>query len=78
MRAGDDAKLALHVGTRHDIPRHHFLKLLETASAAVCSKMIAANPQFPDVVQGAVTEVVDDINLKVRNNSRDHAMRGKK
>jgi uncharacterized protein (DUF2336 family) len=74
MRAGDDAKLALHVGTRHDIPRHHFLKLLETASASVCSKMIAANPQFSDVVQGAVAEVTDDINLEVRNNSRDHAI----
>jgi uncharacterized protein (DUF2336 family) len=74
MRAGDDAKLALHVGTRRDIPRHHFLKLLETASASVCSKMIAANPQFSDVVQGAVTEVIDDINLEVRNKSRDHAI----
>lgn len=74
MRAGDDAKLALHVGTRRDIPRHHFLKLLETASASVCSKMIAANPQFSDVVQDAVTEVIDDINLEVRNNSRDHAI----
>ena len=74
MRAGADAKLALHVGTRRDIPRHHFLKLLETASASVCSKMIAANPQFSDVVQGAVTEVIDDINLEVRNNSRGHAI----
>lgn len=73
MRAGDDAKLALHVGTRRDIPRHHFLKLLETASASVCSKMIAANPQFTDAVQGAVAEVVDDINLEVRNKSRGHA-----
>lgn len=74
MRAGDDAKLALHVGTRRDIPRHHFLKLLETASASVCSKMIAANPQFTDAVQDAVTEVIDDINLEVRNKSRDHAI----
>jgi uncharacterized protein (DUF2336 family) len=74
MRAGDDAKLALHVGTRRDIPRHHFLKLLETASASVCSKMVAANPQFADAVQGAVMEVIDDINLEVRNKSRDHTV----
>jgi uncharacterized protein (DUF2336 family) len=74
MRASDDAKLALHVGTRRDIPRHHFLKLLETASASVCSKMIAANPQFADAVQGAVTEVIDDINLEVRSKSRGHAI----
>lgn len=73
VRAGDDAQLALHVGTRRDIPRHHFLKLLETASASVCSKIVAANPQFTGAVQGAVTEVIDDINLEVRNKSRDHA-----
>jgi uncharacterized protein (DUF2336 family) len=73
VRAGDDAKLAEHVGMRRDIPRHHFLKLLETASASVCSKIVAANPQFVDAVQGALTEVVDDINLAVRNTSRDHA-----
>src|SRR5258706_4471453 len=73
VRAGDDAQLALHVGTRRDIPRHHFMRLLETASASVCSKIVAANPQFADAVQGAVTEVIDDINLEVRNQSTDHA-----
>ncbi len=72
VRAGDDARLALHVGTRRDIPRHHFLKLLETASASVRSKIVAANPHFGDVVQDAVTEVIDDINLEVRNKSPDH------
>ena len=72
-RAGDDAQLALNVGMRLDIPRHHFLKLLETASASVCAKIAAANPQFTDTVQGALTEVVDDINLEVRKNSPDHA-----
>ena len=78
VRAGDDAQLALHVGTRCDIPRHHFLKLLETASASVRCKIVAANPQFTDAVQEAVTEVIDDINLEVRNKSRDHAKARKK
>ncbi len=73
VRAGNDTELAQHVGTRRDIPRHHFLKLLETASASVCSKIVAANPQFTDAVQGALTEVIDDINMEVRNMSRDHA-----
>jgi uncharacterized protein (DUF2336 family) len=73
VRCANDSKLAQHVGTRRDIPRHHFLKLLETASASVCRKIVAANPQFADAVQGALTEVVDDINLGVRNTSRDHA-----
>jgi uncharacterized protein (DUF2336 family) len=72
-RAGNDAQLALNVGMRLDIPRHHFLKLLETASASVCAKIAAANPQFTETVQGALTEVVDDINLEVRKNSPDHA-----
>jgi uncharacterized protein (DUF2336 family) len=72
-RAGDDAQLALHVGTRRDIPRHHFLKLIETASASVCSKIVAANSKYADAVQGVITEVIDDINLEVRNQSRDHA-----
>ena len=71
-RAGDDAQLALHVGMRHDIPRHHFLKLLETASASVCARIVAANPQFAGAVQEAVTEVIDDINLEIRNKSPDH------
>lgn len=71
-RAGNDADLALHVGMRHDIPRHHFLKLLETASASVCARIVAANPQFTEAVQDAVTEVVDDINLEIRNQSPDH------
>jgi uncharacterized protein (DUF2336 family) len=73
VRAGADAQLALHIGIRRDIPRHHFLKLLETASASVCAKIVAANPQFRGPVQDAVTKVVDDINLEVRNNSPDHA-----
>ena len=72
VRAGDDAQLALHIGMRRDIPRHHFLKLLETASASVCTKIVAANPQFTDAVQDAVTEVIDDINLEIRNKSPDH------
>ncbi len=52
LRAGDDSQLALHVGSRSDIPRHHFLILLETASAAVCNKIIAANPQFSELGTG--------------------------
>ncbi|MEH2551932.1 uncharacterized protein (DUF2336 family) [Bradyrhizobium sp. AZCC 2262] len=72
-RSAADVQLALRVGTRRDIPRHHFLKLLETASVAVCSKIVAANPQFAEAVQGAVTEVVDDINLEVRARSPGHA-----
>jgi uncharacterized protein (DUF2336 family) len=72
-RSAADAELALRVGVRHDIPRHQLLKLLETASASVRRKIVAANPQFADAVQDAVTGVVDDINLEVRGRSVGHA-----
>lgn len=71
-RSATDVELALRVGARRDIPRHQFLKLLETASASVCGKIVAANPQFADAVQDAVTDVVDHINLEVRDRSAGH------
>jgi len=67
-----DVALALRVGARRDIPRHHFVKLLESASADAYSKIIAANPKFADVVQGAVTDVIDGINDDVRRQCQDH------
>lgn len=73
MRSREDGQLALYVGTRGDIPRHHLLKILETASAAVCRKIAAAHPRYAEFVKGAVTDVIDDINLVVRNSSGDHA-----
>lgn len=73
LRASVDVELALHVGTRPDIPRHHFVKLLETASASVCSRIVAANPKLAEVVQETVTEVIDDINGEVRRHSAAHA-----
>jgi len=68
----DDVTLALRVGARRDIPRHHFLKLLESASADVCRKIIAGNPKLADIVQGTVTDVIDSINGDVRKRCQDH------
>ena len=68
-----DSDLALHVGRRRDIPRHHFLKLLEMASASARSNILAINPQFADLVPDAVTEVIDEINEEMRSDSADHA-----
>jgi uncharacterized protein (DUF2336 family) len=73
LRAVDDSKLAMYVGSRRDIPRHHFVILLETASAAVCKRIIAANSELAETVKGAVTEVVDEMNTEIRNESSDHA-----
>jgi uncharacterized protein (DUF2336 family) len=67
-----DVTLALRIGARRDIPRHHFVKLLESASADVCRKIIVANPKLADIVQETVTEVVDGINGDARKQSQDH------
>jgi uncharacterized protein (DUF2336 family) len=72
-RARDDDTLARHVGMRPDIPRHHFIKLLETASAAVRVKLAAANPGALGAVQDAVADVAESISREVRDASRDHA-----
>jgi len=76
--SGGDPELALDVGRRRDIPRFYFLKLLEVASASVCSKIIAAHPQFSDAVPVAVTEVIDELNQDIRNESAQHAKAKKK
>jgi uncharacterized protein (DUF2336 family) len=73
LKAGDDSELALRVGLRRDIPRHHFVRLLEIVSAEVCSKIIASNPQLSGLAHDAVTDVVDEINDEVRNASSDYA-----
>jgi uncharacterized protein (DUF2336 family) len=73
LKAADDAELALHVGSRRDIPRHCLVILLETASAEVCEKIVAVNSRLVEAVKGAVTEVAEEIGLGIRNESPDHA-----
>jgi uncharacterized protein (DUF2336 family) len=70
--AGDDA-LATEVGKRHDIPRPHFLVLLEKASSTVRARLAAENPQASAAVEGIVAEVVGGIRNEARNASPDFA-----
>jgi uncharacterized protein (DUF2336 family) len=72
-KAGSDDTLAHLVGSRKDIPRHHFLKLLESASAAVRAKLEAANPDAAAAVRDVVAEIADKISGEVRNASQEHA-----
>jgi uncharacterized protein (DUF2336 family) len=65
---GDDA-LASEVGTRSDIPRQHFLMLLERASNAVRSRLAAENPQARTAIDGVMTEVVGGMRDEIRNSS---------
>jgi uncharacterized protein (DUF2336 family) len=69
---GDDA-LAAEVGRRSDIPRPHFLMLLEKASSAVRARLAAENPLASAAVEGIVAEVAGGIRNDVRNASRDFA-----
>jgi uncharacterized protein (DUF2336 family) len=72
-RARGDDMLARYVGTRRDIPRHHFLKLLETASASVRSKLEAANPDVGETIRDIVAEITTHISHEVRSASQEHA-----
>jgi uncharacterized protein (DUF2336 family) len=68
--AGDD-DLATIVGMRSDIPRPHFLVLLEKASSAVRARLAAENPQASAAIDDVVAEVVGGIRDDVRNSSPD-------
>jgi uncharacterized protein (DUF2336 family) len=70
---GDDA-LATEVGRRNDIPRPHFLMLLERASNAVRTRLAAENPQAAAAIEGIVAEVTGGIRSDVRNASPDFAI----
>jgi len=69
---GDD-DLATEVGVRSDIPRPHFLVLLEKASSAVRARLAAENPQAGMAIDGVVAEVVGGIRNEARNASPDFA-----
>jgi uncharacterized protein (DUF2336 family) len=69
---GDDV-LAMHVGRRQDIPRPHFLALLDKASAAVRQRLAVENPAAAAAVDGVLGEIVSGIRSEVRNSSPDYA-----
>jgi uncharacterized protein (DUF2336 family) len=69
---GDDI-LATSVGSRRDIPRAHYLKLIERASVAVREKLTTLNPQAALAVKTAVAEVAGGIRSETREASTDYA-----
>jgi uncharacterized protein (DUF2336 family) len=79
-RAKTDVVLAHTVGARPDIPRHHFLKLIDSASAAARAKLIADNPQAANLIRDTVAEIANTINREVRDASPEfaHAKRAAK
>jgi uncharacterized protein (DUF2336 family) len=69
---GDDA-LAMQVGVRRDVPRQHFLRLLQEASAAVRNRLTAENPDAGGAVETVLGEVVGGIRSEARKVSSDYA-----
>lgn len=72
-RARSDRALTLVLGRRSDLPRQHFLKLLETASASVRAKLESANPQAAAAVRDAIDDVATSMQQEVRHGSRRYA-----
>jgi uncharacterized protein (DUF2336 family) len=69
VRARNDHKLTLALGRRSDLPRQCFLKLLESASAAVRQKLEAANPAAAAAIRDTVDEVASDMQRQARESS---------
>ncbi len=72
-RSEGDDELAQAVGSRPEIPRQQFLKLLTSASSAVRQALEAANPGYAREVRDVVAEVASAIQLKTATASRDFA-----
>jgi uncharacterized protein (DUF2336 family) len=72
-RATGDDLLATSVGARRDIPRAHYLKLIERASVAVREKLTSLNPQSALAVKTAVAEVTGGIRTETREASAGYA-----
>jgi uncharacterized protein (DUF2336 family) len=70
--AGDD-DLAMIIGTRGDIPRAHFLVLLEKVSNAVRTRLAAAKPQAGGVGEEVPAAIVARIRDHARNASPEFA-----
>ena len=72
-RAANDDDLATYLGKRNDIPRRHFLVLLEKASATVRERLTAENPRAGAAIKGVVAEVAGGIRDSTRKASPDFA-----
>jgi uncharacterized protein (DUF2336 family) len=70
-RAGRDRKLTLILGQRSDLPRQYFIKLLETASASVRTKLEAANPHAAGAIKHTIDEVATAMQREAREASQE-------
>lgn len=73
-RARRDRRLTLALARRSDLPRQYFLKLLETASAAVRIKLERADPEASAAIRSMIDDVATAMQQEVREASRRHAV----
>jgi uncharacterized protein (DUF2336 family) len=66
-------KLTLALAKRSDLPRQTFLKLLETASAAVRVELERANPEAAAAIRDTIDDVATSVQQEVRVASRRYA-----
>ena len=71
-RSRGDDELAIQVGLRQDIPRHHLLKLLMQASHAVRLRLDSAHLMATAAIQSAVAEAASAIQSQTSAASRNY------
>jgi uncharacterized protein (DUF2336 family) len=71
-RSEGDDELARSVGSRPEIRRQHFLKLLNTASSAVRTTLEAAHPEIADEIRNVVGNIAAAIQEKATAGSRNY------
>jgi uncharacterized protein (DUF2336 family) len=73
QRAANNEQLALIVGTRPELPRHQFLKLLTIASNNVRLRLERDNPQAVGEIRRVVREVEANIQSQSAAQSHDYS-----
>jgi uncharacterized protein (DUF2336 family) len=71
-RSRADELLAEAVGTRRDLPRRHFEKLVASASAAVRNRIADATPALSDDIRNILAAIPEEI-YGAANQPRDYA-----
>ncbi len=72
-RANGDDTLGIQVGLRHDIPRPHYLNLIEQASSVVRARLTAENPEASVAIANVVAQVAAGVRQQARTTSADFA-----
>jgi uncharacterized protein (DUF2336 family) len=71
-RSEGDDELAQCVGSRTEIPRRHFVKLLNKASQAVRQRLGSAHPEYAREIEHVVAEAASGIQAKAAADSRNY------